>query len=231
MAKWAFWTVLLYIIVVMIVFVPAIWWVVDLLGGKSHEFSIFLDSCRVWQFWLFCGIIVAVQALLLLFPVKQAQQAPVPKRAVWVPLVTTALLFSILLLGVIWSILMAIGGDDILTNYFLWVSLVFVLLCWGLWTWAFYRFTHMIEPAKLFVRAMTWLIRGSILELLIAVPSHIIVRRRDDCCAPGFTFIGITAGVVIMALAFGPGVFFLFQRRFDQMKPRAKRTSHTASTQ
>jgi hypothetical protein len=73
---------------------------------------------------------------------------------------------------------------------------------------------------------MTWLIRGSIVELLVAVPSHIIVRRRDECSAPGFTYFGIAAGLVIMAVAFGPGLFFLFRKRFERMKPRSKRNNY-----
>ena len=43
---------------------------------------------------------------------------------------------------------------------------------------------------------------------------------------PGFTFFGIATGVVIMALAFGPGLFFLFCKRFEKMKPASKRKNH-----
>jgi hypothetical protein len=60
---------------------------------------------------------------------------------------------------------------------------------------------------------MGWLLRGSILELLIAVPSHIVARRRGDCCAPLLSFWGIATGVTVMLLAFGPGVFFLLVER------------------
>jgi hypothetical protein len=104
-----------------------------------------------------------------------------------------------------------------------WVSLAFVGVSWLIWSIVFYRFYRDAEPRTLLQRLTAWLIRGSILELLVAVPSHIIVRRRDDCCAPGFTFFGMATGVVIMALAFGPGLFFLFRKRFEKMKPRSKR--------
>ena len=67
-------------------------------------------------------------------------------------------------------------------------------------------------------RITRWLLRGSILELLIAVPSHIIVRRRGDCCAPAGTFWGIATGISIMLLCFGPGVFFLFVARFKRLQ-------------
>jgi hypothetical protein len=46
--------------------------------------------------------------------------------------------------------------------------------------------------------ALSWLLRGSILELLVAVPCHIIVRRRHDCSAPIITSFEIVTGIAIM---------------------------------
>ncbi|MCX5638319.1 MAG: hypothetical protein NTX52_11600 [Planctomycetota bacterium] len=228
MAKWAFITVLLYICLVVIIFVPLVWWVA--FYGTFNASDV-LETFTVWQFWLVCGIITAIQALMLLFPVKTVAEAPKPQRLIWVPIVTAALLFSILVLGVVWSILMAIWGDDILGDYFDWASLAFVIFCWIVWLFVFYRFYRDVEAKTLFQRITTWLIRGSIVELLVAVPSHIIVRRRDECSAPGVTYFGIAAGLVIMAVAFGPGLYFLFLQRFERMKPRSKRKNHQLSNQ
>jgi hypothetical protein len=126
---------------------------------------------------------------------------------------------------------MAIWGDDILDGYFNWASLAFVIFCWIVWLFVFYRFYRDVEAKTLFQRITTWLIRGSIVELLVAIPSHIIVRRRDECSAPGVTYLGIAAGLVIMAVAFGPGLYFLFLQRFERMKPRSKRKNHQLSNQ
>ncbi len=219
MTKWAFVTILLYICLVVIVFVPVVGWLA-FLGETDIDIS---EVYMAWQFWLFCGIITAIQALMLLFPVKIAAQAPKPQRLIWVPVVTATLLFSILVLGVVWSILMAIWGDDVLDDHFFWAGFAFVIVCWSVWLVVFYRFYRHVEARTLFRRITTWLIRGSIVELLVAVPSHIIVRRREECSAPGFTYFGIAAGLVIMAIAFGPGLFFLFRQRFERMKPRSKR--------
>lgn len=230
MAKWAFVTVLLYICLVVIVFMPLVFWVA-FYNEVEVDASDILEGYTAWQFWLLCGIIMVIQALMLLFPVKTAAVAPKPQRLIWVPLVTVGLLFSILVLGVVWSILMAIWGDDILGDYFSLASFAFVIFCWIVWLLVFYRFYRGVEAKTLFRRITTWLIRGSIVELLVAVPSHIIVRRRGDCSAPGFTWLGIAAGLVIMALAFGPGLFFLFRQRFERMKPRSKRNNRQASNQ
>jgi hypothetical protein len=228
MAKWAFITVLLYICLVVIVLLPLVWWVASY--GRPDASDV-LEVYTASQFWLVCGIITAIQALMLLFPVKTSAEAPKPQRLIWVPIVTAALLFSILVLGVVWSILMVIWGDGILDDYFYWASFAFVIFCWIVWLFIFYRFYRDVEAKTLFQRIMTWLIRGSIIELLVAVPSHIIVRRRDECSAPGFTYFGIAAGLVIMAVAFGPGLYFLFLQRFERMKPRSKRNNHQLSNE
>jgi hypothetical protein len=98
--------------------------------------------------------------------------------------------------------------------------LVCVTVFWVLWAIIFRRVSRFDDPQSLLRRATRWLLRGSILELLIAIPSHIIVRRREDCCAPYGTFWGIATGISVMLLCFGPGVFFLFVERFRRLQPK-----------
>jgi len=226
MTKWAFVTVLLYISLVMVLFAPLVWWLGFLGDAAIYKM---LEMYGLWQFWSLFAIFILIQAGLLLVPVKIASDSYQPRRHVWVPIAATALAMSIALIGIIWSILVAIWGDEPLEILYSWASLVFVGVSWLVWSILFYRFYHDAEPRTLAQRLTTWLIRGSILELLVAVPSHIIVRRRDDCCAPGFTFFGMATGLTIMALAFGPGLFFLFRERFEKMKPASKRSKAPAS--
>jgi hypothetical protein len=114
-------------------------------------------------------------------------------------------LFAVLAVGV------AIQGDDLGGPAFL-----ALLPLWLLWGLIFYRYKAGM-PDK--IEKMTrWLIKGSILELLIVVPCHVIVRQRGDCCAPGITAFGIATGIAVMLLAFGPSVLFLYQKRLGEYR-------------
>jgi hypothetical protein len=88
-----------------------------------------------------------------------------------------------------------------------WVAL------WVLWGVFFYLYFR--NSTQAVTRVISWLLKGSVLELLIAVPCHVIVRRRGDCSAPAATSFGIVTGIAVMLLCFGPSVLFLFKKRLD----------------
>jgi hypothetical protein len=76
-----------------------------------------------------------------------------------------------------------------------------------------------MEPRDFVSRLCKSLLKGSILELLVAVPTHIVARCRDYCCAGAMTFVGLTLGMSVMLFSFGPGIFFLFAARWRRLHP------------
>jgi len=105
-----------------------------------------------------------------------------------------------------------------------------LLFFWLLWGLIFFHYAKADEPETLIRRATKWLLRGSILELLVAVPSHVLVRARSECCAPFASFWGIVTGLSVMFISFGPGVLFLFVRRIRERRPpvQARKSDATA---
>jgi hypothetical protein len=91
----------------------------------------------------------------------------------------------------------------------------FIWLIWGV---VFYRYSK--RSADVADSAVSWLMKGSVLELLIAVPCHIIVRQREWCCAQYVGAYGIAAGIAIMLMAFGPSAMFLYKKKLDDYKNR-----------
>jgi hypothetical protein len=202
-----------------------------------------LDLYLQWGYWLWLAVLVAGQALLLLLPINLAERRLPARRPLKIPVIVTAFFLVNLCFAGIFSLLCAIFTDRAFNlfdpsvlfhfgagqgsqnnnsgNGTLCTMIFTVLVFWAVWALVFFRRSTSDEPGALLKRATNWLLRGSILELIIAVPSHVIVRRRDDCCAPLGTFWGIATGLSVMLLCFGPGVFFLFVERCKKLKPKA----------
>ena len=218
MKRWALLTLALYLVALLVVLIP----VLCFLAG---EWDISLET-GVWKtFSCFVAVMIVGQALLLLVPVGISKERPRARRRLLVPAITSAFMLSALVICVLVSILVAIWGDNGPPNMIypfepkglgIWVTIICFI--WLIWSLIFHRFSANRDPEHAIGRLMRWLLAGSILELLVAIPSHVIVRRSEDCCAPGVTMFGITTGIAIMLLSFGPGVFFLFARRFKQLR-------------
>lgn len=177
-----------------------------------------LSSAWIWIIWI--APLTVAQAVLLFMPVDTSRSRPRPRRDVAWSIAAIVFAVGLLTLAAACSLVAAIAGD----NFFeisAWWGLLAVILVWGGWGALFYVYRESIS--KRLDRAMKWLLTGSILELLIAVPSHIIVRHRDDCSAPGVTAFGIATGIAVMLLAFGPSVLFLYQKRMNRYHQPAER--------
>jgi hypothetical protein len=248
MKRWAILTVFIYLAALVVLMAP-VYLVAFGNWGLKPQTTTLQDMLEMYAnpvsgIWL--AILLAGQSLLLLLPIRIAERRLPARRPLKIPVLVTAFFLALLLLAGILSVLCAIFKDDgfgffdlrsviiLATNSINhlptgstgnsgWQDicglLVPVLVFWLIWAVIFRRATRAEDPQGLLKRALQWLVRGSILELIIAVPSHVIVRRRDDCCAPAGTFWGIATGISVMLLCFGPGVYFLFVQRMQKLKP------------
>jgi len=94
---------------------------------------------------------------------------------------------------------------------------------WIAWSIVFFLIARQSDPASLGMRMHRSLIVGSFLELLVAVPAHIIVRQRDDCCGGILTGTGVCIGIAVALVAFGPTVLLLYFKRCRQIEIRPER--------
>jgi len=243
MKRWAVLTVLLYALALLLLTVPVLLmafggWAKNGVMGLPDALKMYLD----WGYWLWLAVLVAGQALLLLLPINIAERRLPARRPVKVPVIVTGFFLANLFVAGLATLLCTafkengvIGGGGLEIFQHLnpfptgradngWTLILGMLttlvLFWVVWVVIFRNFTKSDAHDSLLKRGTRWLLRGSILELLIAVPSHIFVRRRGDCCAPAGTFWGIATGISVMLLCFGPGVFFLFVERFERLKPK-----------
>lgn len=235
MKRWAVLTAFIYALALLLLAVPVI--VVCFSGRNAFSLKEAVTVYQQWEYWLWLVVLVGGQLLLLLLPINIAEKRQPARRDLKIPIIVGGFFLAFLVLAGVVSLLCGIYGDNIPAFYnlgydlngkdntsigaFL-TALETLLIFWLAWMIVFRRATAKDDPDALVKRAMRWLLRGSILELLVAVPSHVIVRRRGDCCAPIGTFWGIVTGISVMLLCFGPGVFFLFVERFERLKPKVQ---------
>ena len=223
MKRWGVVITAFYAVVVAILFVPAL---LGLANQSPTASAILKESWEVyhhWLTWLWLGILVAGQSLLLFLSVDTSWKRLKPRQHVAITGALASFLAALLTFAAIWSLAVGIFGEkaDQLplapfdvdqTTTLLKIAAWWVGL-WTMWGVVFYLYQRgSVKPVSLVV---SWLLKGSVLELLIAVPAHIIVRHRNECSAPIVTGWGIVTGIAVMLLCFGPGVLALYKKKLD----------------
>lgn len=174
-----------------------------------------------WPYWLWLGVMVLSQAALLLVRADASVERPASRRSLLLPVVTGGLMVGALVTGALyccWEFVFQDKGP----GAWIWWAAVFVgVVVWGVWALVFFRASRDLSPESVITRQCRLLLQGSILELLIAVPTHIVARYRNYCCAGVMTFIGLTCGVSVMLFSFGPAVFFLYAARWRRLRAKA----------
>ncbi len=215
MKRWTWIVAGLYTALLLVMTVPAILLAFVPQIGVGEAFK----AIVVWPYWLWLAIMFASQASLLSVPVRVASLRPVTRGPIWRTILAGGLMAGGLAVGAFLSIYeFFVRGKDP-GNWFGWAALALGVLTWFVWALVFFRMSRKTEPADIVSRQCRFLFKGSILELLIAVPTHIVARYRDYCCAGFMTFIGLTMGVSVMLFAYGPAVFFLFAERWKRLHP------------
>jgi len=212
MKKWGLAVTLFYSLLVLGLLVPAtVILVVDPVSPLSA--ADWKEVYASWIPWVCAGVVILGEILLLWLSVDTTQRRLKPRTHILVSALTTGLLMAILTVTISLALGEAVLGEKFLDSSGL-AGLGAFAIPWLVWGILFYRFCR--NSGDPVTRAVAWLFRGSVLELLIAVPSHVIVRRRHECCAGIATSLGITTGIAIMLLSFGPGVLLLFKKRMER---------------
>jgi len=210
MKNWAALTVGLYLVVLSAVCVPLI------CLSYPREASDLLAFFYIYV----VPVLLLSQAVLLLVPIGVVNSRPVKKRRVVISAIIGAIPMTVMVLLVIGSVANIIWPEQSPSRSKAevpgWVGLVIVGTLWCFWGMVFYRFFNSTNPETFTSKATRWLLGGSILEVIVAIPSHIISRQRGECCAPILSLLGIATGLSVALLAFGPSIFLLFVKRIRE---------------
>jgi hypothetical protein len=173
-----------------------------------------------WHYWVFVGLCLLCQAGLLTISVRIMSERPIANKHVLVPIITIGFLVGALALGVICSLTeFFLRKPDFDPDWTGWAALAGCAAIWLLWSMVFRRLARGQEPRGFLLRQCRRLLQGSVITLLVAVSTHIVARYRNYCCAGFMTFIGITFGLAVLLLSFGPGIYFLYVERWKKLHP------------
>lgn len=214
MRRWGVAVSLVYAVIVVSLLTPLAVWLMGLTGIVGSV----IDAYKEGLFWILVAMLVGGEAALLFLPVDTTVKRLRPRGPVVRSVIVTSMLFLIMTVGVIGCVGVAIWSDkffDKLPNQF-GPGIGILLGIWAVWGVVFWLYLR--GKTKLTTRVVSWLLRGSVLELVIAVPSHVWVRRRHDCSAPLATSFGITTGIAVMLLSFGPSVLLLYKKRIEKYR-------------
>lgn len=177
------------------------------------------------------AVLLVCQYFLFNVKVSVVDKRPVPKRKITLASIFTALLMAILTFTAFIVVFLVLVGKDgpVLNNdsYQIAFNAFLFVLFFGSWTfWAFSFLATYKEnmPGEFMRKLIKRVMIGSVLELLIAIPSHIIFRNRGDCCAPIASYFGIVMGTTVLLFAFGPGIVFLYLKRMQDKKSKKDKT-------
>jgi len=215
MKRWAVLVILLYLLILVALTAP----LVVVAFFPSNVGHVALGPLFDGAYWAALAVFVAAQAVMLFVPVELSLGRPTSQRSVLWPILASGLMIGVLGAGIVVSLneFFRKGNAD---STSLAVPFGVLLGLWAVWTIVFSRTSRGAAAMDVVTVQCRYLLKGSILELLVAVPTHIVARARDYCCAGFWTFVGIAFGVSVMLFSFGPGVFFLFAARWKRLHPQ-----------
>lgn len=215
MKRWAVMVAVLYSLMLGVLSLPVI--LLAFVPQKGLKEMAGIYGC--WQWWLWLAVMGLAQTGMLAVPVRFASRRPMARLPLALTVLAGGLMMGGLVTGAICS-LYEFAFRDKSEDWIGWTAPGLGIAAWCAWGLIFFRLSRTIEAEDWVSRQCKLLLKGSILELLISVPTHIVARCRDYCCAGTMTFIGLTMGISVMLFSFGPGVFFLFAARWRRLHPK-----------
>ena len=163
-------------------------------------------------------IVAVVSQILFIFGAGTTNLCqPIRPRRLLIPVIVASLAMTVLVAGMFCALIELADVDG--NGWFTYVFWGVIGLSWIGWSIVFFIWQRRKERYKVIRNLISPLFAGGLIELMVSIPSHIIVSRRPGCLVGIGTAIGITCGVGVMLWAFGPGIILLFlkERRKEEL--------------
>jgi uncharacterized membrane protein YhaH (DUF805 family) len=201
--KWVWVVIVIYLLAIAFVMLLPLWAKISSPDDNEPMIAMTITS----------GLTAICGLGLVFTPVQLGRRRLITRGNIWIPLLASGFLLGALFVGGAFALFECLKLDE------KWIAPICVGggLVWIGWAVVLWLMTSSRDPKSIAVWLNRTVFTGSVAELLVAVPCHVIVRRRGECCGGMFTGMGICIGCVAMILSFGPGVAFLYYRRWKQI--------------
>jgi len=218
MKNWAWMVAVLYAAVLLTLTLPTCL----LAFAPGLKITEAVQAFAYLPYWVWLLLMILSQMALLAVPVRIASRRPLTRGPIWRTILAGGLAAGFLVAGIFLSLYEFLTRLQSGGNWCFLVAAILGVLTWIGWAIVFCRVSRKEDAPDIVSRQCRCLIKGSILELLIAVPTHVVARYRDYCCAGVLTFIGLTMGISVMLFAYGPAIYFLFAARWRHLHPQSE---------
>jgi hypothetical protein len=214
--NWPYLFGFLYLVIIAILAWPVtVWCFVE-----ENNLDRTLVNAYIYVFPFLAVILGATQILLFTIQVNRELKRLTPKRSIVFAIILGGLILGVMLALIITNLVLIVMTESIADELMVLLLLIIPVLFWVFWSLIFYNYYRKNGVDFFLTKLLNRFLQTSILGLLVAVPSHIIFRGRNDCCAPFFSYLGIMTGIAVMLLALGPGIIFLYLKRKKLKSPR-----------
>jgi hypothetical protein len=112
------------------------------------------------------------------------------------------------------------GHED---HFHCWPMLITLGVSWLIWSVLFFLYWRPGNRGTQLSRMLRGLFGGSILELLVATPVHVVLLNskegEDGCYCERGSYTGLVLGGTVLLWCFGPGLVLLFLREKERREP------------
>jgi len=187
----------------------------SLVGGLIGSVMFFNDPSTAEGIYtgIGCTICLLVVQLLFVFTAgtKDLVEPVRPAKRIF-PLIVFAILTAMLVGGLSLALAELLGPYAPQSEAFFWLYGVAMIASWIFWLVTVIILSNRSLRVTFFRRIAQNLLAGSLLELLITIPAHLVVSRRPGCLVGIGTMVGIFSGVIALVFSGGPAIAWVMMR-------------------
>jgi hypothetical protein len=170
-------------------------------------------------------LIYTVTLVLVFLPIKYTKIGYYKyKKSKFIPLIIFSLMLAVLFFSVNATLGEFFGGGyhDLMSTLFNDFYLYIVpLIIWIIFAVIGIIINLKKDEDNIYKKYLVAVLSGSLLELIITIPLHILIIKRGECLVGLLSMLGILGGFLVLMFVMGPAIFLFlifFYKKYNKKK-------------